>query len=85
MAIVWERPRPQSDEELRRQLSRLRAHWRDEDRRQQQTLEQLRRARARLEQRQSAGVERRRREDRIRDELQDSRAVTIRGGTLRDR
>jgi len=80
MAIRWERRRPSSDEQLRRQLLRLRERWREEDRRQHQTVEQLRQARARLEQQQSAGAERRRTEDRIRDELRDSRAVTICAG-----
>jgi hypothetical protein len=77
MAMQRERSRPALDEEFRRRLSRLRDQWSREDRRQHQTVEQLRRARARLEQRQSIATDRRRTEDRIREELRDSRAVTI--------
>jgi hypothetical protein len=79
MAARAERQRGDRDEELRRQLSALRDRWNAEDQRQRQTVDELRRARARIEHAHSTEQERRRTEDRIREELHDSHAITIKG------
>jgi hypothetical protein len=67
-----------SDEERRRALQDLQRQWEAENRRHRQTVEQLRRARALMEQRLSSADEQRRVEDRIRDEYHDSRARIVR-------
>jgi hypothetical protein len=70
MAARLERRRGRSDEQLRRQRSELEEQWSAADR-------SHHRARVRLHPRLSADEARRRVEDRIREELRDSRAVTI--------
>jgi hypothetical protein len=66
-----------SEEERRQALQDLQRQWEAENRRHRQTVDQLRRARARMEQRLSSAEEQRRAEDRIRDEYHDSRARVV--------
>jgi hypothetical protein len=66
-----------SDADRRRTLAELERLWEAEHRRHHQTVEQLRRARALLEERLSSGNERRRAEDRIRDDYHDSSARIV--------
>jgi hypothetical protein len=83
MAARPERRIGRPNEERRKALRELERQWDAEHRRHQQTVEQLRRARALLEQRLSASNERRRAEDQIRDDYHDSRARTIKAGKKR--
>ena len=83
MARRPERRIGRSDADRRRGLEELRRLWEAEHVRHRQTVEQLRRARAVLEQRLSSAGERRRAEDRIRDDYHDSRATIVRVGKKR--
>ena len=67
-----------SDKERRQALLLLQLQWEAKQRRYQLSGEQLRRARAQLEQRLTSGDDQRRAEDRIREEYHDSRATTVR-------
>ena len=67
-----------SDKERRQALLVLQLQWEAKQRRYQLSVEQLRRARAQLEQRMTSGDDQRRAEDRIREEYHDSRARTVR-------
>ena len=67
-----------SDQERREALLVLQLQWEAKQRRYQLSVEQLRRARAQLEQRMTSGDDQRRAEDRIREEYHDSRARTVR-------
>jgi len=66
-----------SDKERRQALLALQLQWEAKQRRYQLSVEQLRRARAQLEQRLASGDDQRRAEDRIREEYHDSRATTV--------
>jgi hypothetical protein len=66
-----------SDEERRQALKELQRQWEAGAGRAHLTTEQLRRARALMEERLSAAEDRRRAEDRIRDEYHDSRAIIV--------
>ena len=66
-----------SDKERRQALLALQLQWEAKQRRYQLSVEQLRRARAQLEQRLASGDDQRRAEDRIREEYHDSRARTV--------
>ncbi len=67
-----------SDQERRLALLSLQLQWEAKQRRYQLSVEQLRRARAQLEQRLTSGDDQRRAEDLIREEYHDSRATTVR-------
>jgi hypothetical protein len=66
-----------SDQERRTDVLSLRQQWEAKQRRYRLSVEQLRRARERLERRLASDEERRRAEDRIREEYHDSRARTV--------
>jgi hypothetical protein len=66
-----------SDEERRLALNELQRQWEAGAGRAHLTTEQLRRARAQMEQRLTMAEDRRRAEDRIRDEYHDSRAIIV--------
>ena len=66
-----------SDEERRRTLNELQRQWEAGGSRAHLTTEQLRRARALMEQRLAIAEDRRRVEDLIRDEYHDSRAIIV--------
>jgi hypothetical protein len=66
-----------SDEERREALNALQRQWEAGAGRAHLTTEQLRRARAAMEQRLARAEDRRRAEDRIRDEYHDSRAIIV--------
>lgn len=66
-----------SDDERRQALRELQRQWEAGPGRAHLTTEQLRRARAAMEQRLADAEDRRRAEDLIRDEYHDSRAVII--------
>jgi hypothetical protein len=66
-----------SDEERRQALNELQRQWEAGAGRAHLTTEQLRRARALMEQRLAMAEDRRRAEDRIRDEYHDSRAIVV--------
>jgi len=66
-----------SDEERRQALNELQRQWEAGGGRTHLTAEQLRRARALMEQRAAIAEDRRRAEDRIRDEYHDSRATIV--------
>jgi hypothetical protein len=66
-----------SDDERRRALTDLQRQWEARASRGQLTAEQLRRARAAMEERLAKAEDRRRAEDRIRDEYHDSRAIVV--------
>ena len=66
-----------SDEERRQALDELQRQWEAGGSRAHQTAEQLRRARALMEQRFAVVEDRRRIEDLIRDEYHDSRAIIV--------
>ena len=66
------------DQERRLALLSLQLQWEAKQRRYRLSVEQLRRARAQLEQRLTSGDDQRRAEDRIREEYHDSRATTVR-------
>jgi hypothetical protein len=83
MAARPQRRFGRSDEERRQALRDLERQWDAEHRRHKQTVEQLRRARAILEEKLSASAERRRAEDQIRDAYHDSRARVIMAGKKR--
>jgi hypothetical protein len=78
-----ERRSGRSDAERRRALLELQRRWDAEHRRHHQTVEQLRRTRAQLEQRLLTVAERRRAEDKIRDDYHDSRARIVTAGKKR--
>jgi hypothetical protein len=81
MAARKERRRDRTGDEHRRRLGDLQIRWESEDSRRRYFLDQVRRARAGLEQQRfSPEQARRRAEDRIREEHQDAHAVTIKGG-----
>jgi hypothetical protein len=66
-----------SNEERRLALKELQRQWEAGTGRAHLTTEQLRRARALMEQRLAIVEDRRRAEDRIRDEYHDSRAIVV--------
>jgi hypothetical protein len=66
-----------SDEERRQALNELQRQWETRAGRAHLTTEQLRRARALMEQRLASIEGRRRAEDLIRDEYHDSRAIIV--------
>jgi hypothetical protein len=66
-----------SDEERRQALKDLQRQWEAGAVRAHLTTEQLRRARARMEERFAIAEDRRRAEDQIRDEYHDSRAIVV--------
>jgi hypothetical protein len=68
-----------SDEERRQALRELQRLWEAGAARAHLTTEQLRRARALMEERFAIAENRRRAEDRIRDEYHDSKAVIVTG------
>jgi len=76
-------PRPRTrlvgrpDEDRRQALNALQRQWEAGRSRAHLTTEQLRRARALMEQRFAIGEDRRRVEDLIRDQYHDSRAIII--------
>jgi hypothetical protein len=77
--MAWrpERRIGRSNEERRRALRELERQWEAEQQRHKQTVEQLRRARALLEERLSRSHERHRVEEEIRDAYHDSRAREV--------
>jgi predicted nucleic acid-binding Zn-ribbon protein len=66
-----------SNEERRNAVRELERQWEAEQHRHKQTVEQLRRARALLEERLSRSHEQRRAEEQIRDAYHDSRARVV--------
>jgi hypothetical protein len=77
MSRAKERRVGRSDTERRNHVLSLKQQWEAKQRRYQLSVEQLRRARERLERRLASGEDRRRAEDRIREEYHDSRARTV--------
>jgi hypothetical protein len=66
-----------SNEERQKALQDLQRQWAARHGRHHLSVEQLRRARALMEERLASDEQRRRAEDRIRDEYHDSRAKTV--------
>jgi hypothetical protein len=77
MAVRPRRRVGRSDQERRQALLALQRQWEAKHRRYRLSVEQLRRARAQLEQRLTSGGDQRRAEDRIREEYHDSRATIV--------
>jgi len=73
-----ERRNGRSNDERQQALEDLQRQWAAKHGRHQLSVDQLRRARALMEERLASDEERRRAEDRIRDEYHDSRAKTVR-------